>query len=458
MIHMLNLARPVALVIIMLACGALFAQEAASGLALDLGGEVANGAAWSRFLDGVCAEGMRLGSSVQDGAFASLVKEKEALLAAASETSTSLALSPIPVPPGGIRSRLLVQLNSGKLSGAMLSLAGIPAAVEEAALPIVQWFSQKMGRFECGVIETSDGGFSPALRSKEASGGQWMILLHPDPKGTGMATLALVHLFSDAPPPFARQEILPLSKLKDDEAIRLYKSVGLSLRGGSSSPGKASAPATSPGRPQPSTAKIVALANDAAKGLSLLELSQLRPCVEKDSLEASPVPVTELREGTQRLVDRGTNDLLPGHQDLLYFTVQDGTVTQAILILVSSARASRMPFVELFNAIAEDWALKKLTLSEGNAEEKQEPSPLAVFAPAEPGAPSAYLTLQYKEDALATSILIVVQTKDWTSYGELTKPMDAAPETVEGVFRRYGFDFAEFAKRLEDTRQKPTER
>jgi hypothetical protein len=58
------------------------------------------------------------------------------------------------------------------------------------------------------------------------------------------------------------------------------------------------------------------------------------------------------------------------------------------------------------------------------------------------------LALRYAEEPAATWIVIVVQTKNWASYEELITPVDATPEAVAEVFRQYGFDYEEFAKRL----------
>lgn len=451
MSEMLYFIRYLTVGLTLLACGQLVAQEKnTAGLVLDLSGTAVNGAEWSQFLDEMCTKAMALGGDVREGVLPSLVREKDKdkLLAAATEASASITLSPTTVAPDGVVSGMVVELDGGKLNGAMLSLGSRSAAIEEAALAIAQWFSQKTGELECGIIEWKTEQVSAALRSKEASGSRWVIFLHPASLGTGGASIVLAHMLVNTPPFFAQTEILPLSKLKKDRAMRLYKAVGLTLRDSAFPPDQASVPAAGAAPPEVSTVKVVELVNAVGKGLSVQELSQLRPKVEKDDLRPDRVPVSELQQGVHSLADPGPDDLLPDHEQVVNFTAQDGKIAQALIILGSIERTSRSSFVAVFEAIAEDWALKKVTLAAGAKEKKQGPFPLLVFAPAEAGAPPAYLALRYAEEPAATWIVIVVQTKNWASYEELITPVDATPEAVAEVFRQYGFDYEEFAKRL----------
>lgn len=449
MSEMLSFIRYLTVGLALLACGPLVAQEKnTGGLVLDLSGTAVNGAEWGQFLDEMCAKAMALGEDIREGALLSSVKEKDRLLAAAAAgDSTSIPLSPTTVPPGGAASKLLVQLDSGKLNGAMLVLGG--PAMQEAALAIAQWFSQRTGELECGVTESKSETVSATLRGKEERGSRWVVSLRPDLLGTGRTSIVLTHMLVDAPPPFAQLEILPLSKLEKERAMRLYTAVGLTLRATAVQPDQPSAPAAGSAPPEVSTVKVVELVNAVGKGLSVQELSQLRPKVEKDDLMPDRVPVSELRQGVHSLLDPGPDDLLPDHHQVVHFTVQDGKIADAVIILVSWLWLSRGPFVAVFEAIAEDWALNKVTLAAGDEEKKEGPFPLLVFAPAEAGAPPAYLALQYKDGPAATCVMIVVQTKNWASYGELITPVDASPEAVAEVFRQYGFDYEAFAKRLD---------
>ena len=376
MSEMLSFIRYLTVGLTLLACGPLVAQEKnSSGLVLDLSGTAVNGAEWGQFLDEMCTKAMALGEDVREGVLPSLVKQKDKLLAAATEASASITLSPTTVAPDGVVSGMVVELDGGKLNGAMLSLGSRSAAIEEAALAIAQWFSQETGELECGIIEWKTEQVSAALRSKEASGSRWVIFLHPASLGTGGASIVLAHMLVNTPPFFAQTEILPLSKLKKDRAMRLYKAVGLTLRDSAFPPDQASVPAAGSAPPEVSTAKLVELANGVAKGLSVQELSQLRPKVEKDDLRPDRVPVSELQQGVHSLVDPGPDDLLPDHEQVVNFTAQDGKIAQALIILGSIERTSGSSFVAVFEAIAEDWALKKVTLAAGAKEKKQGPFP-----------------------------------------------------------------------------------
>jgi len=115
MSEMLSFIRYLTVGLTLLACGPLVAQEKnSSGLVLDLSGTAVNGAEWGQFLDEMCTKAMALGEDVREGVLPSLVKQKDKLLAAATEASASITLSPTTVAPDGVVSGMVVELDGGK--------------------------------------------------------------------------------------------------------------------------------------------------------------------------------------------------------------------------------------------------------------------------------------------------------------------------------------------------------